>query len=204
MTKTKRPRYVSPAGTAQYPHLTRADTKFNPDGEYKTKLEIPAGEETNKLVAFLDEQFDAAVEHAKAQNAGKKIKIGELPYTINEDTGTVTVNFKLKAKGKTKDGVEFEQRPALFDAKGKALHDVNVGGGSVMKIGYEVIPYYTAIAGASITLRLKAAQILKLVEYSGGASAGAYGFGQEEGYEAEDNTVESNGFNQEEESGADF
>lgn len=198
-TKQKLPRYVSPAGTAQYPYLNKPDTKFNPDGEYKVKLEIPAGAEADKIATFLDEQLEAAIERAKKENPGKKIKTGDAPYSMNDETGAVVVNFKLKAKVTPKNGDPFEQRPAVFDAKGKPLKDVNVGGGSTLKIAYEVIPFYTAMVGAGISLRLKAAQVINLVEFSGGAGADAYGFGEEEGYEAEDNSAESNGFSEESE-----
>lgn len=196
-TKQKLPRYVSPAGTAQYPYLNKPDTKFNPEGEYKCKLEIPA-DQAQDLTTFLDEHFEQAVAKAKKDNAGKKIKEGNAPYEIAEN-GNVVVNFKLKAKVTPKNGEPFEQKPAVFDAKGKPLKDVNVGGGSTLKIAYEVIPYFTAIAGAGISLRLKAAQVINLVEFSGGAGADAYGFGKEDGYEAEENSAETNGFSEESE-----
>jgi hypothetical protein len=197
MTKAKNPRYTTPTGVAQYPRLTKPDTKFNPDGEYKVKLEIP-GDSASDLTTFLDEQFEMAVAKAKKDNPGKKIKEGNAPYETDEDTGKVVVSFKLKAKVTPKNGDPFEQRPALFDAKGKPIKDVNVGGGSTMKIAYEVVPYYTAIAGAGVSLRLKAAQIINLVEFSGGASAEGFGFGEEEGYEAEDTPAAQNGFTDEE------
>ena len=197
MAKAKLPRYTSPAGIAQYPYLTKPDTKFNPEGEYKCKLEISDPAAVATITSFLDEQYAAAVAKAKKDNPGKKIKEGDVPYALNEDTGSVVVNFKLKAKVTPKNGDPFEQRPALFDAKGKPLSSVNVGGGSKLKIAYEVIPYYTAIAGAGISLRLKAAQIIDLKEFQGGAEAGAYGFSEEDGYEAEETANEENGFQNE-------
>lgn len=197
MTKPKNERFTTPAGIAGYPYLTKPDTKFNPDGEYKVDLTLPS-ESANDIVTFLDERHQAAVEKAKKENPGKKIKEGNLPYDTAE-TGDVKVKFKLKAKGKTKAGEEFTQKPALFDAKGKPLSDVSVGSGSKIKVAYECVPYYTAIAGAGVTLRLKAVQVIDLKEYTGGAGAGAYGFGEEEGYEASDEAQE-NGFNNEEES----
>lgn len=196
MSKNKLPRYVTPAGIAQYPYLNKPDTKFNPDGEYKCSLEIPS-DKAQQIVTFLDEQHEAAIAKAKKENPGKRIKEGDVPYTVNEETGAVTVRFKLKAKVTPKNGEPFEQRPALFDAKGKPLANVNVGGGSTLKIAYELLPYYTAIVGAGITLRLKAAQVIDLKEFSGGAGAGAYGFGEEEGYEAEETAAEQNGFTEE-------
>lgn len=197
MTKPKNPRYTTPKGVAQYPYLTKPDTKFNPDGEYKLKLEIPA-EDAQDIVTFLDEQFAASVAKAKKENPGKRVKESDLPYVVNEDTGTVAVSFKLKAKVTPKNGDPFEQRPALFDAKGKPMGvDAKIGGGSKCKVAYEVMPFYTAIVGAGISLRLKAVQVIELVEYSGGASASGYGFGEEEGYEAEDTPAAQNGFTEE-------
>lgn len=197
MSKVKNPRYTTPAGIAQYPYLTKPDTKFNPDGEYKISVEIP-GAAAQDTVTFLDEQFAASVAKAKKDNPGKKIKEGDVPYSVNDDTGKVTVRFKLKAKVTPKQGDPFEQRPALFDAKGKPIGaDAKIGGGSKVKVAYELVPYYTAIAGAGISLRLKAVQVIDLVEFSGGASSEAYGFGEEEGYEAEDTPAAQNGFAEE-------
>jgi hypothetical protein len=206
MSKEKKPRFTTPKGTAQYPYLTKPDTKFNPEGEYKLKLELDAAD-AGELISFLDEQVELSVAAAKKdpKNAGKKIKVGDAPYSVNEETGKASFNFKLKAKVTTKSGETFEQRPAIFDAKGKPITDVNIGGGSKVKVAYEVVPFYTALVGASISLRMKAVQVIDLVEFSGGASAEGYGFGEEEGYEAEDNSAESNGFNSEtEEDNKDF
>ena len=186
--KKKVERFVSPKGIASYPYLTNPDTKFNPDGEYKVSL-IVAGDDASKAIDFLTEKHNAAVAQAKKENAGKRVKEGELPCIENDD-GTVTFKFKMKAKVTPKKGDPFEQKPALFDAKGKPLTgEPKVGGGSTIKVSYEVVPYYTAIAGAGISLRLKAVQIIELKEYSGGGNAESYGFGEEEGFEAgEDDT----------------
>ena len=196
MTKSKNPRFTSPAGIAQYPYLNKPDTKFNPDGEYKVSIEIP-GANAQDIVTFLDEQFAANLAKVKKENAGKKIKEGDVPYSVNEETGTVTVKFKLKAKVTPKSGDGWEQRPAIFDAKGKPMVDSKIGGGSKIKVAYELVPYYTAIAGAGVSLRMKAVQVIDLKEFSGGADAGAYGFGEEDGYEAEDTPAAQNGFTEE-------
>lgn len=197
MNKPKKPRYTTPAGTAQYPYLTKPDTKFNPDGDYKVNLELPVAE-AQEVIAFLDEQFAVALAQAKKDNPGKKIKEGSPGYEINEDAGTAVLKFKTKAKVTTKSGDSFTQRVALFDAKGKPITTApNIGGGSKVKVSYEVMPYYTAIAGAGLALRVKAVQILNLVEFSTGGNAGAYGFGEEEGYEASAAATDNNEFSDE-------
>jgi hypothetical protein len=182
--KPKAPRFVTPIGAAQYPHLTKPDTKFNPDGEYKVSLELDASA-AEEIVSFLDEQFEQSVANAKKENAGKKIKEGDVPYSVNEENGKVTVRFKLKAKVTPKKGEPWDQKVAIFDAKGKPiLGEIKIGGGTKMKVSYELVPYYTAIAGAGISLRVRAVQIIELVEYGSGAQAGSFGFGEEDGYEA--------------------
>ena len=78
--------------------------------------------------------------------------------------------------------------PALYDAKGKPItSDVNVGNGSTIKVAFEPVPYTMASTKqVSLSLRMKAVQIIDLQEFEGsGASAKTYGFGEEEnGYEA--------------------
>lgn len=195
--KPKLPRYVTPIGVAQYPYLTKPDTKFNPDGDYKVNLEIDS-KDAQDLMSLLDEQLAASVEKAKEENKGKKIKEGDAPYSINEETGKVTFKFKLKAKVTTKSGESFDQKVAIFDAKGKPLVETpNIGGGSKMKVSFEVVPFYTALVGASVSLRVRAVQIIELHEFSGGAGAGAFGFGEEDGYEAEESAPNNNEFKDE-------
>jgi hypothetical protein len=201
--KTKLTRYVTPKGTAQYPYLTKPDTKFNPDGEYKISLELDAAD-AQEITSFLDGQHAQSLAKAKEENTGKKIKEGDVPYSVDENTGKVTVRFKLKAKVTPKNGDPFEQKVALFDAKGAPIGaGATVGGGSKVKVAYEVIPYYTAIAGAGISLRLRAVQVIDLVEYSSGG-AGAFGFGEEDGYEAAPTAAEDDFTDETEKSTSDF
>lgn len=204
MTAPKKPRYTTPLGIAMYPWLNKPDTKFNPDGEFKVNLEV-AATAAQSLVTFLDEQFTQAVAKAKKENPGKKIKEGSPGYEVNEETGNVVFKFKTKAKVTTKTGDTFDQKVALFDAKGKPLVQApNIGGGSKIKVAFEIFPYYTSMVGAGLSLRVKAAQVIDLVEFTGGGSAGSYGFGEEEGYEASEQT-ETNDFTEEtEEAAEDF
>lgn len=180
---TKQPRYTTPKGTAKYPWLSEPDTKFNPDGDYKVTLVLPV-EEADTIIQFLDEQMSASEAKAKKENPGKKVKVADAPYKVDEDNGNVEINFKLKARVNMQNGDSFEQKPALFDAKGKPLQDVNVGGGSKIKVSYECVPFYTALIGAGVSLRLRAVQVIDLVEFTGGVAASAYGFEEEEGYAA--------------------
>jgi hypothetical protein len=71
----------------------------------------------------------------------------------------------------------------VFDAKGTPMKDVQVWGGSEVKVAYVLRPFYTVMVGAGVQAKLSAVQVIKLV--TGGArDAGAYGFNEEDGYEA--------------------
>lgn len=197
--KARNPRYVTDIGVAVYPYLTEPDTEYNPEGEYKVKLRLSPDAQVydskrkslGTIQEFLDEMQEKSIEKAKQENKGK-IKEADAPYSFDDDSGDLLVNFKLRASGTTRDGKEFTQAPALFDAKGNPFEGEEIWGGSKIKVSFEVVPFYTKLIGAGITLRLKAAQIIELRQ-GGGASAENYGFGEEEGYESEDEAGD-NGF----------
>ena len=190
MAKNKR--YTTPAGTAVFPALVNADTKFDVDGVYKTGLKLAADARIDgmSLIQFLEEQHEQNVTQRKKEANGKKIKEADLPFEIDEDTGQLSIKFKLKAAGMTRDKVAFTQRPAIFDAKGTPYKGAEIWGGSTIKVAFEVIPSYTALIGAGISLRMKAVQIIELKQGSSGA--GDFGFGEEEGYETSEEEVEVN------------
>ena len=99
---------------------------------------------------------------------------------------------KYLAKIIAKDGKVIPNRVALFDSAGKPMIDANVWSGSEMKVSAELIPYYTAMAGAGVSMRLRACQIVKLVE-GGSSNAKGYGFESvKDGYEQPEAMAEEN------------
>jgi hypothetical protein len=84
-----------------------------------------------------------------------------------------------------------EFRVAVFDAKGNKIEDVPaIGSGSKLKMGVEVFPYYTDLNGFGYSLRLKAVQVLELVEYNNG-SAASFGFSEETGFSGGESLTEA-------------
>lgn len=167
----------TPVMTAVWPHLHAPDTKFNAGGVYSTKGTPVDSNAGAKLAAEIDAAIDASVEEAKKdpKNKGKKIKRADAPYSLNEETGEYTFNFKLNATGTKKDGTTFTQAPALFDGKGNKIPaGVRIGGGSQIVVAYEISSFFTPLVGAGVTVRLKACQVLKLEQFGGNASA--FGF----------------------------
>lgn len=182
-------------GRASYPRLSTPDTKFNKAGVYKCNLEFPTSDKpghkwATEMVERIKQGQAKALADAKAaaKEAGKKFKskLTDLPYSIDEDTGAVTLNFKMTASGEREDGSKWTSKVAVFDAKGKPMKTIpNVGSGSLVKVSFEFSPFCTAL-GAGVSLKLNAVQLLELVEF-GTRDATGYGFGEEDGYESKDN-----------------
>lgn len=169
---------TSPIGKAMWPHLTTPDTKFQPDGEYHVKLNVQQADAAD-LIAKIDQGMADSLVLAKERNPDtKKFKVADPPYT-QEDDGSYSFSYKLKAKVTPKKGDPFMQRPALFNADATPLAaDVRIGGGSAIRCSCEIIPFWTQLVGAGVTLRLRAVQIVNLVAY-GAPPADYFGFAVE-------------------------
>ena len=168
--------FTTPKGVAQYPWLSKPDTKFSEEGEYKVSL-ILSKEEAIPILKQINEVFAENVAAESKKNGGKDIKKAPPPYMEQLDdagnsTGKVILKFKSKAAYK----------PAIFDAKGIPMIDSNVWGGSEIKINGSIAPYYTTLIGAGVALRLRAVQVIQYVDASTGA-ASKFGFEEEVGYE---------------------
>jgi hypothetical protein len=198
MAKLKLQRMTTPAGTAVWPWLNTPDTKFKPEGEYRVGVSLPrSAPGVAEFMSTLEAAFDAAqtpVGNNQLLDVKGKIKRADVPWKDELDekdqpTGNVVLNLKMRAKIQKKEGgvvvKEWDQRPDLFDAKLAPLdaQKVRVGGGSTVRVNFEVMPFYTKLVGAGISLRMRAVQILNLVEFQRGTGA-SYGFGEEDGFAA--------------------
>lgn len=192
-TTKRRPIHITPAGTALYPKLGEPDTKFKAEGTYSVKLRL-AGNDADELIAICDaateEAFAAAISEAKNERDKKKVKKADPSYTAEEDedgneTGAMLFNFKMTATGVSKKtGKDWTRVCPVFDAKRKPIDPkkIKIGSGSIVKVAYDAMPFYTAALGAGCSLRLEAVQILELHEW-GNKDAASFGFGEEEGYD---------------------
>ena len=186
MAKNSYVKVVSPVGVSQYAWLTTPDTRFDETSHYKTNLILKA-KDAQPLVTQINAEIKKSLTLAKEKAKGKSIKQAPSPFEDElidgKPSGNVIFKFKTKAKIITKDGKVIPNRVALFDSTGKPMIDANVWSGSEMKVSAELIPYYTAMAGAGVSMRLRAVQITKLVE-GGSSNAKGYGFDNvKDGYE---------------------
>ena len=154
---------VSVVGESVYPHLNRPDVRFNDYGEYKVTLKV-GKQDAQSMVKLIDQAIEDCLAEAEKEAKGKKIKPAPKPYKIEGDN--VFFKYKMRASGTNKKTNEkFSQRPALFDAKKNPIPaSQSIWGGSLMKVAYQLIPYNSPAIGAGVSARLKAAQIIKLVE----------------------------------------
>lgn len=147
-------KFVTPKGIAQYPWLTKPDTKFSEEGVYKVSLAIPEAE-AKPFAKVIQDMFVAEYGQAKLPKA-------HMPFKKDEN-GNIVFSFKSKMK------------PRLYDAAGKPIkEDVSVGGGSTLKVSGAFGPYNKG-ANTGVALYLNAVQIINLVEFSSSP------FGAEEG-----------------------
>jgi hypothetical protein len=204
--KPKAIRYTTPKGIFVYPYLVKPDFgqgQFaNSKGIFKVNLRLTE-EEAKPLLAILQPIYDQAIEDGKQKFAGLKVEarkklksLTETPLfdveydqTTEEPTGNIVFKFSTAASGVNEKGEAWTRTINLFDAKGKPFKPSMVGAGTIGKVSFEVSPYFIPATGvAGIKLYLIAAQIIELSEGGSGGSASSYGFGAEEGYEADDDS----------------
>ncbi len=141
-------RYVTPKGTAGWPKLFKPDTKFNAEGVYSTKLNVPGDDpKVQKLIEDLKEGF---IEEFGA----KAITKAKWPYETNDD-GSITFKFKSRSK------------PEVKDAANQIMSDdTRLGSGAVIQVAGNV--GFNAVSGNNyVTLYISKVKVHDLVEWSG-------------------------------------
>lgn len=204
MATKQNPQFITPRGVFVYPAINKPDfgTKDypKPDGEYKVTLKV-----TKKVAdAWRDGPLKAVIagarENAEAEFAKlpvatrKKLKeltwndVGTDEYdkATEEPTGFVLFKLSMKASGTRKDGTAWSAKPTVFDSKGKAISPVpEIWGGSEGYVSVEANPYFIPGTGAAgVSLRMKAVQLMKLVQ-GGQRDAAGFGFAaQDDGFDS--------------------
>jgi translation elongation factor EF-Ts len=172
-------------GKAMWAKVFEPDTHFDPDGVYTVDVMVPETE-----AAELCEQLDEVVNthHTKVVKEQPKLKAvlsTAKPYQpeVDDDgnpTGNLRFRAKMKAVVKSRDGKTFNMNPIVVDSKRNPLtKDTLIGNGSVIKVAVEPAPYMMqSTKSVGVSLRLKAVQVIDLVQYSAGANI----FDEEDGF----------------------
>tara|TARA_R100000654_G_scaffold20516_2_gene41391 strand:+ start:10562 stop:11173 length:612 start_codon:yes stop_codon:yes gene_type:complete len=173
---------VTPLGKAVFPKINQPDFKFDEMGVYSCKLHV-SEEDFNKFSSQVEELAESAYQAELTKQGKNKLKkMQTLPIRITEE-GDFEIYSKQPAKKNTSKGV-LEFNVAMYDSEGNKLpSDTNIGSGSKLRLSVEFAPWYVPSIGFGYTLRLRAAQVIELVEYSGagGGNAESMGFGKVEG-----------------------
>ena len=175
---------TTPKGKAVYPRIDNPDTKFNEDGVYTCKLHVSEADYN----AF-KESYDAMFERAykkECEEKGKTLrKAASSPVRVTDD-GDYEIYAKQVAKRNTSKGL-IEFSVAVYDSQGNKMDSApKIGSGSTLRASVEPSFWFVSSQGFGCTLRLRAVQVIDLVEYGGGNNSESFGFdGVEGGFVAE-------------------
>lgn len=191
---------ITPKGPSIYPKVNAPDYKFDPRGKYSSKIRLDASDPAvqafvSRLEKLRDDFFASEVSRltaekkaalAKELGVDSVIKI-ERDDETGEETGFLIFSASMYASGERKDGSRWEQKPAIFDAKGNELKNPPaIYGGTVMKLSVDVDPFVNQTSKkVCLSTRLTAVQVINLVT-GGQRSFSGYGFGAEDGDEIAD------------------
>jgi hypothetical protein len=159
-------------GNALWAKVFEPDTRYVPEGEYSIQVSIPetqAAEVCEQLENMAQAKLSEVV---KEQPKLKAVLSTRTPFDLDTDeagnpTGNILFKTKMKARVKSRDGRVYEQKPAVVDAKRTPMDGSQlIGNGSLVKVAVEPVPYMMqSTKQVGVTLRLKAVQIINLVEY---------------------------------------
>jgi len=182
---TDKIRITTPVCRFSFPKLVEPETKFDPAGHFKV-MGVMDTEVGADIADRLDALLNLHKQGLKQQAPTQSFKLADLPFGYEEVDGKpcFVVKTKMKASGMDRDGRRWTAAPALFDAKGQPIRDreslKNMWSGTTGRIGFDACPFFNPAIGAGITLRLRAVQVIDLVE--SGGDAASYGFGEEQGF----------------------
>lgn len=173
-------------------------TKFNKDGVYSVNILIDKAE-GEKLAAKIKDvrtqQYKTYGKGSAVQDMLKCIPFVEIEKNdegeIVKETPDKNGRYIVKASAKAfiENGKPRVKIP-VFDAKQNPVGDIRIGEGTTAKLALS-LEGYTVASKTGVSVKLKAVQIIDLVEYGTG-NAESYGFGEEEGFEShEEDTEES-------------
>jgi len=176
-------------GKSLWAKVFEPDTRFVDDGEYSTSVIVPEAEAAQvceQLEALIDEEYNKVVKEKpqlKATLSKRPVTEPDFDQDGNE-TGNVVFKTKLKAKIRGKNGQAYSQKVNVVDAKRNPMSgDQLIGNGSVIKVAVEPVAYMMqSTKQVGVSLRLKAVQVIDLVEH-GSSSTDAI-FDEEDGFVA--------------------
>lgn len=167
---------VTEKGEALFPHLATPETYEGKEIGYTITMKF-SPVYTTKLMEMINNEMTKAMEENPGQKWSKEPFCG-----YKEDkNGDIVFKFKTSSSIKLRDGTVVNRNIPVFDGYGNRVEDVSFGNGSICKVAFQMVPFYSSKLINGVSLRLVAVQLLDRVDYNGGHSAASYGFTTEEG-----------------------
>lgn len=176
MSDNKKTRYevfTTPIGQLEFPWITKADTRYDPEGVFQTKLVLPFEDVlTQELIAKLAkvrDDFVGTLDVAKQKSFRSNDVYEEELNDEGEATGNIKIKAKLKAVVTPREGDSFTQAPEIIfvneEESGRPIY-----GGTMARLKGQIVPYTNAAQKiVGVTLRLRSVQVVELVSGEGGA-----------------------------------
>jgi hypothetical protein len=166
--QTKGEKVQTPKGIGQYLWIDQPNTKFAEGGagDYTVTILLQQ-HEAKPIMDAIDRIREAAAAEVRA--SGKKPKLADDPYQVDETTGLIKLRFK-KAAESNFDGKKVKNHVAVADARGNLIpvgQVPRVGSGSIIKVNGYLSPWYVPALGVGVSLKLRGVQIVKMNSFSG-------------------------------------
>ena len=208
---------VTPATRLVFPHLNKPNTKFNPDGTYGTAIDL-SGDDATSFIKKINDAYETEYKwECENRHGGKALlRYAGRPFAPATDKDKVVIEGVTRFRfGRKAGGICSPKHPKtpnepwkatipLWSAKMKPVKAA-IWGGTLAKVSYTIVPWFTNALGFGVRLQLEAVQILDLVT-QGERSAEHFGFTEEDGYDpsAETNDAGTDVGTEEGESSVDF
>lgn len=183
---------VTPVAKFVFPHLLTPDTRFDAHGQYNVSIDM-TGQAAEDFKKLIDEHFDIEYAH-ECEVHGKELpKYHQRPYAPAtegkekvEIPGVTRFKFARKAGGvygpkHKKAGEAWTASIPIFGASGTDPVTEEPWGGTLGRISFIIVPWYTPSLGFGVRLQIEAVKIIELVS-QGNVAPSAFGFEDEEGY----------------------
>lgn len=171
-------------------------TKFNKDGVYSANILISKAEGEKLAAKIKDIRTQQYKTYGKGSTVQELTKCIPFVEVVKNEEGEVVKEspdkdgryiLKTSAKAFIENGKPRVKIP-VFDAKQNPVGDVRIGEGTTAKLALS-LEGYTVANKTGVSVKLKAVQIIDLVEYGTG-NAESYGFDEEEGFESSGEVAE--------------
>jgi hypothetical protein len=173
----------SPIGEAIHPWLTKPDTKFNPDGLFKTRLAVEgalAATMKEEITKASDEALQRHIETKEMKPVEAKKWSAYYPFEDETDedgnpTGRTIFQFKQNAKIRLADGSEKKFVIGLRDSQDKVVKKgVNIFDGTKLRVMYKPRDIVmTGLKQVGVRLDFSMVQIIELSKGGGSKGFGA-------------------------------